>query len=166
VTAPTEEENVIAAIEAFTPLSVQTSAQATAVTNTKARLLYATAARTQGNFSLFYAQAQRDLARDLVKRNISLPDEDKILAYAYLIWNYGIKKFPDWEAKSVSSGGESVSRDKAGMTSAMAAYTELLKGSKKANQSVPVIGTMDDYANYDERLKPANIEQEQLAGDE
>jgi len=165
MTAPTEGD-VIAAIEGFTPLSVQTSAQATAVSNTKARLLYATAARTQGNFSLFYAQAQRDLARDLVRLNISLPDAEKPLAYAYLVWHYGIKKFPDWEATSVSSGGESVSRDKAGMTSAKVAYLELLKGSKKANQSIPEIGTMDDYTNYDERLKPANIEQEQLAGDE
>jgi hypothetical protein len=166
VTAPTEEDNVIAAIEGFTPLSVQTSAQATAVTNTKARLLYASATRTQGNFSLFYAQAKRDLARDLIRLNVLLPDADNVLALAYLIWHYGIKKFPDWSAKSVSSGGDSVSREKAGMTDAKAAYMELLKGSKKANQSIPEIGTMDDYANYDERLKPANLAQEQLAGDE
>jgi len=165
LTAPTEAD-VIAAIEGFTPLSVQTSAQATAVTNTKARLLYNAASRTQGNFSLYYAQAQRDLVHDLVRFNIVLPDVDKALAYAYLIWHYGIKKFPDWEAKSVSSSGESVSREKAGMTSAKAAYMELLRGSKKANQNTPEIGTMDDYANYDERLNPANLAQEQLAGDE
>jgi len=162
----TMEAATIAAIEAFTPLSVQTAAQAEAVTNKNARLLYSSATRTQGNFSLFYAQALRDLARDLVRFNILLTDYDKVLACAYLVWHYGIKKFPDWETQSVSSGGESVNRGKAGVTSAWAAYMGLLKGSKKANQSTPKIGTMDDYANYDDRLKPANIEQEQLAGDE
>ena len=63
-----DEASVIAAIEGFTPLSVQTSAQATAVTNTTARLLYNAASRTQGNFSLFYAQAKRDVIRDLARR--------------------------------------------------------------------------------------------------
>lgn len=110
MTAPSESD-IIAAIEGFTPLSVQTSAQATTAANTNARLLYATATRTQGNFSLFYGQAQRDLVRDQVRLNVRLPDEDKALAYAYLIWHYGIMKFPSWDAASVSLGGDSESRN-------------------------------------------------------
>ena len=157
MTAPSEAD-VIAAIEGFTPLSVQTSAQATALTNTTARLLYSTASRTQGNFSLFYSQAKRDIIKDQVRLNVTVPDADMALALAYLIWDYGMKRFPDWSAKSVSTSGDSVSRDKPGVTDARAAYIQLLKGSKKGNQSTPTIGKRDDALYYDERLRPANID--------
>jgi hypothetical protein len=161
MTAPTQEDLVIAAVEGFTPLSVQTSAQATAVTNTTARLLYASATRTQGNFSLFYAQAQRDLAQDLVHYNLTLDADDTITALAYLVWHRGIMKFPSWDAASVSLGGDSESR-KPGTTSAMTAYMGLIKRSKKANAIAPTIGKVDDYTNYDERLHPANIAMDSL----
>ena len=157
MTAPTEAD-VIAAIEGFTPLSVQTSAQATALTNTTARLLYNAASRTQGNFSLFYSQAKRDVIRDQVRLNVTIPDEDMALALAYLIWGYGIKKFPDWSAVSVNSGGDSVNRGKAGMNDAQIAYMQLLKGAKKGNQSIPIIGKIADAEYFDERLRPANID--------
>jgi hypothetical protein len=155
-----DEADVIAALEGFTPLSIQSAAQAgtTPATNTGARLLYASSTRTQGNFSLFYGQAKRDIVKDQVRFNVTIPDEDMALALAYLIWHYGIKKFPDWEAKSVNSGGDSVSREKAGMTSAKAAYLELLKAAKKGNQSTPKIGKVADAEYYDARLKPANID--------
>ena len=155
----TQEDSVIAAVEGFTPLSVQTSTQASASSNTTARLLYATATRTQGNFSLFYAQAQRDLAQDLVHYNLTLDADDTITALAYLIWHYALKKFPDWSASSVSLGGDSVSR-KPGMTDAKAAYQELLKGSKRFNRTAPTIGKVDDATNYDSRLDPANLNPE------
>ena len=154
-----EEDNVIAAVEGFTPLSVQTSAQATAVTNTTARLLYATATRTQGNFSLFYAQAKRDLAQDLVHYNLTLDDDDTITALAYLVWHRAIMKFPSWDAASVSLGGDSESR-KPGTTSAMTAYMQLLKGSKRYNRTPPTIGKVDDATYYDDRLNPANLNPE------
>lgn len=157
MTAPTEAD-VIAAIEGFTSLSVQTTAQATALTNTKARLLFNAASRTQGNFSLFYSQAKRDVIRDQVRLNVTVPDADMALALAYLIWDYGMKRFPDWSAKSVNSGGDSVSRDKAGVTDARMAYLQLLKGSKKTNQGTPTIGKVADAEYYDERLRPANID--------
>jgi hypothetical protein len=153
-----DESSVIAALEGFTPLSVQTAAQAAALTNTTARLLYASATRTQGNFSLFYAQAKRDVVHDQVRLNVTIPDEDLPLALAYLIWDYGIRKFPDWSAVSVNSGGDSVNRGKAGSTDARAAYMQLLKGSKKANQSIPTIGKVADAEYYDPRLRPANID--------
>lgn len=153
-----DEASVIAAIEGFTPLSVQTSAQATAVTNTTARLLYNAASRTQGNFSLFYQQAKRDVIRDQARLNVTIPDEDMAIALAYLIWDYGMKRFPDWSAKAVSTSGDSVSRDKAGITDARVAYMQLLKGSKKANQSTPRIGKVADAEYYDERLRLANID--------
>ena len=157
MTAPSEAD-VIAAIEGFTPLSVQTSAQATAVTNASARLLYNAASRTQGNFSLFYQQAKRDVIRDQARLNVTIPDEDMALALAYLIWHRGIMKFPDWSALSVNSGGDSVNRGKAGMTDAKVAYLELLKGTKKTNQSTPTIGKVADAEYYDDRLRPANID--------
>ncbi len=52
------EANAIAAIQALTSFSVQTSAEATAVTNTTANILYATASRTQGNFTVFLEIAE------------------------------------------------------------------------------------------------------------
>jgi hypothetical protein len=157
VTTPTEAD-VIAAIEGFTPLSVQTTAQATALQNTKARLLFNAATRTQGNFSLFYSQAKRDVIKDQVRLNVTIPDGDMALALAYLIWDHTQKKFPDWSAKSVNSGGDSVSRDKAGITDARMAYLQLLKGAKKGNQSTPEIGKIADAEYYDSRLRPANID--------
>lgn len=155
---PGTESAVIAAIEAFTPLSVQTSAQATALTNTTARLLYNAASRTQGNFSLFYAQALRDIVRDQARLNVTIHADDLSLALAYLIWDRGIMKFPDWAALSVNSGGDSVNRGKSGMTDARAAYLQLLKGTKKGNQSIPTIGKVADAEYYDSRLRPANID--------
>jgi hypothetical protein len=158
--AAPSEADVIAGVEGFTPLSVQTATQAgtAPATNTQARLLYASSSRTQGNFSLFYAQAKRDVIRDQARFNVTIQDEDMALALAYLIWMYGIKKFPDWSAVSVNSGGDSVSRDKAGVTDARMAYMQLLKGSKKANQSTPRIGKVADAEYYDERLRLANID--------
>jgi hypothetical protein len=163
------EAEVIAAVEGFTPLSVQTTAQATAspATNTKAKLLYNSASRTQGNFSLFYAQAIRDLARDLGRLNLQMLDAEKPTALAYLIWDLGIKKFPDWEAQTVSPGGtESVTRAKPGTTSAKAAYLDLLKGSKKNVSSTPAVGVTDDYTNYPEEMHPSPINHVRLAGDD
>jgi hypothetical protein len=152
------EGNDAVAVVAGDEASVQTAVQATALTNTTARLLYSTASRTQGNFSLFYAQALRDIVRDQVRLNVTIPDEDMALALAYLIWDYGMKRFPDWSAKSVSTSGDSVSRDKPGITDARMAYLQLLKGSKKRNQSIPAIGKVADAEYYDERLRPANID--------
>ena len=158
--AAPSEADVIAGVEGFTPLSVQTATQAgtAPATNTQARLLYASSSRTQGNFSLFYAQAKRDVIRDQARFNVTIQDEDMALALAYLIWMYGIKKFPDWSAVSVNSGGDSVNRGKAGVTDARMAYMQLLKGSKKANQSTPRIGKVADAEYYDERLRLANID--------
>jgi hypothetical protein len=67
-------------------------------------------------------------------------DLEKPTALAYLIWDRGIRKFPDWEAQTVSPGGtESVTRAKPGITSAMASYLDLLKGSKKNVCSTPKV---------------------------
>jgi len=149
------EHEVIAAVEAFTPLSVQTSEQATNTQNTKARLLYNAASRTQGNFTLFFSQAKRDLERDLARYNLRMPDEDKPIAIAYLIWHLGIKKFPDWEAQSLSlGGGESISRTP-GVTSAKAAYMELLKGSRRNIITTPHIGITDDSRYYPTDMNPS-----------
>ncbi len=159
------EDNVIAAVEALTPLSVQTSAQATAVENTKAKLLHNSASRTQGNFTIFYAQAVRTLTRDLARHNLKMDDAEKPTALAYLIWDIGIKKFPDWEAQTVSPGGsESVTRARPGITSGMAAYLDILKGSKKNVASTPAVKNTDDYENYPENMHPSPIDHTRLSG--
>lgn len=163
------DEMIIEALEAATPLSCQTPSQANAATeeNTTAKLLYNSASRTQGNFSIFYAQARRILASDLVRHNLQMTDEEKPLAYAYLIWDLAIKKFPDWEAQTVSPGGsESVTRAKPGQTSAKAAYLDILKGSKRRVGTTPEIGHLDDYTNYPENMHPCPIDHERLAGDD
>jgi hypothetical protein len=162
------EADVIAAVQAYTPLSVQSKAQSEAspATGTTNKLLYASASRTQGNFSLYYAQAVRQLDKDLVRHNLQLEDAEKPMALAYLIWDLGIKKFPDWEAQTVSPGGtESVTRAKPGITSAKAAYLDMLKGSKRNVAATPEVGHVDDYTNYPEDMHPCPIDHERLAGD-
>lgn len=169
-TAPetgSEPADIVDAIEAFTPLSVQSLAEYTAGTNTTAKLLYNSGSRTQGNFTLFYAQALRALNKDLERHGLSITDEEKPVALAYLIWDLGIKKFPEWDAETVSPGGtESVTRAKPGVTSARAAYLDILKFIKRTVGTTPTIGTVDDYTNYPESMHPCPIDHEMLAGDE
>lgn len=165
--AGSEPADIIAAIEAFTPLSVQSYAEYVAGTNTTAKLLYNAGSRTQGNFSLFYAQALRTLTKDQAKYGLQLTTEEQPVALAYLIWDLGIKKFPDWDAKTVSPGGtESVTRNKPGVTSARAAYLDTLKGIKRSMATIPTIGDVDDYTNYPEDMHPCPIGHERISGDE
>lgn len=165
--AGTDTADIIDAIEALTPLSVQDYDEYIAGTNTTAKILYNSASRTQGNFSIFYAQAVRVLARDLTRHNLQLSSEEQPIALAYLIWDLAIKKFPDWEAQTVSPGGsESVTRAKPGQTSAKAAYLDILKGSKRRVGTTPEIGHLDDYTNYPENMHPCPIDHERLAGDD
>lgn len=161
------EADVIAAVQANTPLSVQTTAQAatTPATNTTARLLYNSASRTQGNFTRYYAQAVRQLAKDLNRFNLQIEDAEKPEALAYLIWDFFIKKFPDWEAQNISLGSsESVTRAKPGTTSAKAAYMDFLRGAKRSVASTPAVGEVDDYTNYPENMHPSPIGGTRLAG--
>lgn len=133
-TSSLSEANIIAAIQAQTAFSVQTSAEATALTNTTANILHATASRKQGNFTVFLAIAQDQLTKDLLTRGKAATDAQKEKALAYLIGDLQEKKDPDWSARSVSFGGYSVGRNTgasglgATVTGNMQSYLSLLDG--------------------------------------
>jgi len=165
-----EEDDVISAIEAFTPLSVQTSAQDAEGTDTDKKLLYNSASENQGNFRMFYLQAQRDLPTYLNKLGFTLAAADQPRAMAYLIWHYMIMKFPEWNAQSYSPGGtESVTRFATGKTSALAAFETFVAQcatSSTASTTLPTIGKVDDFTNYDQRLAPSPLGPYSIEGDE
>lgn len=159
------EQDVIEAVRAFTPLSVQSKEEALAGQNTDAKLLYDSSSRTQGNFSLFYTIAARRLELDVARYGVQLSDEEKAQAIAYLIWDLAVKKFPEWDARTVSLGeSESVTRGTPGRTSAFNAYLDLLRSQRKRTYTAKV-GDVDDYTNYPTSMHPAPIGTFRLSGD-
>ncbi len=152
---PLTEDIVIDAIRAFTPLSVQSREEAAAGENTTAQLLYSSSSRTQGNFSMFYRIASRKLEKDIARYGVPLSDDEQAQAIAYLIWDLAIKKFPDWDAKEVSIGSERVSRSRPGVSSALAAYQDLLRSRSTWGTFTADIGLVDDFANYPQSMHPA-----------
>lgn len=166
------EADVITAVNAFTYLSCQTAAEATAGMNTTANLLYASQSRNQGNFSLFYALAQAQATADQAAKGITLSDEYLKIAYVYLIGYYYETKFKDSLAKSVSQGSDSVTRDG---SSFLKRYNELI-ASYKSGQSGGTTGgltstdlTMDrvnDYTNYPDTWRDLQIDPPAIDFDE
>ena len=126
------ESNVITNVAALTAYSIQTSAEATAGTNTTANILYNTASRTQGSFSVFYLIATDALTNDIARLGLSPTDAQKEKALAYYVAGLQQQKDPDAFAKSVSFEGYSVSRGD-GPTGYMAAYNALLAGLTTAD---------------------------------
>lgn len=152
------EQEVIDALRAFTPLSVQSREEALSGQNTGARLLYSSSSRTQGSFSLFLAQARRRLARDLDRYGIKLSEDESAIALAYLIHDLAIKKFPEWDARSVALGdSESVTRETPGRTSAFSAYIDLLRSHRRRCSYSGMVGDVDDYTNYPASMHPAPL---------
>lgn len=129
------EANVEAAIAALTAFSIQTSTEAGAGSNTTANILHASASRTQGNFTIFYAIALDKLTEDLAQAGKTATDAQQEKALAYLIGDLQEKKDPDAIAKSVSFDGYSVSRD-GGKTGYMQMYEALVKALPAATSSV------------------------------
>jgi len=153
----TAESDAIAAVEAYTYLSVQTAAEATALTGLTKNLLYATAGRTQGNFSLYYAMAQAQLAKDCATYGITLTAIYTNMAYAYLIQYYFEKKYKNWNAQRISSGDDSVQTQQSG---AWQAYQEVLAMFKTTTTTIE---RHIDYTNYptawkNTQLVPETIE--------
>lgn len=146
------DADVIKAVEAYTWLNVQTSAQANASTNTTASLLYNSQSRQQGNFSLFYALAAEQVTIDSTRYGLTLTDLQKTRAYAYLIQHYFESKFKDWQASKRASGGDSVERDK-NQTSGMTAYTSLMMSYKAgADNSISVTTTLEKHTDSENYL--------------
>ena len=127
------DANVVLAIQALTSFSVQTSAEATAGTNTTANILYATASRTQGCYTVFKAMAQAKVTEDLLRTGKTGSDTWQEQAIALLCGAYQEAKDPDIFAKSVSFDGYSVSRD--GQSGYMKAYGLLLDALPLAGSS-------------------------------
>ncbi len=127
------ESNVESAIQALTAFSIQTSAEAgtNPPTNTAANILHASASRNQGNFTFSLAMSETKLTEDLARIGKTATDAEKEKALAYLIADLVEKKDPDWNARSISIEGYSVSRggyasNGATCTGYMKAYLDLL----------------------------------------
>jgi len=160
------EQDVIEAVRAFTPLSIQTKEEALSGQNKNAKLLYNTSSRTQGNFSLYLVEAERRLEIDLSRYGIRLSDQQAAVALAYLIWDLAIKKFPEWDARSISLGeSESVTRATPGRSSAFNAYIDLLKSQKRGGAYTAKVGDVDDYTNYPASMHPAPLGSFRLSGE-
>lgn len=145
--------DAIAAIQAYTWLSVQSSTEAatTPATNIYANLLYSSASRNQGNFSVFYAMAVAQLTLDCSRMGITLTTTYTSMAVAYLVQFYFERKFKDWNAKQVQSGDDSITRDGSG---AWAAYQDVLNMFKTLDTTIV---QHIDYTGY-----PAGWKQTQL----
>lgn len=129
VTPSSADADIIAAIQALTAYSVQTAAEDTAGTNLTASILYDTASRTQGNYSIFKLIATAKVTEDLLRAGKTATDAWKYRAYALLVADQQAKKDPDWAANSVSFEGYSVSRGNSSTgpkTGYMMAYESLL----------------------------------------
>lgn len=162
------EADVITAINAFTYLSCQTSAEASAETNTTANLLYSSQSRNQGNFGLFYTLAQAQASADQTRYGITLSDAYLKIAYVYLIAYYYETKFKDSLAKSISQGGDSVTRDG---SSFLKRYNELVVSYKRSQtsgltSSDLVMDRMNDYSNYPDEWNDLQIDPETIPFDE
>ena len=106
----TGDTEIIAAIQAFSAYSVQSAAEDSTGANTTASILYDTASRTQGNYTIFKALAEDKVDEDLARVGKTATDAWKYKAIALLIADLQARKDPDWAAKSVSFEGYSVSR--------------------------------------------------------
>ncbi|MCX8207986.1 MAG: hypothetical protein N3G75_09215, partial [Methanothrix sp.] len=97
---------------------------------------------------------------------IRLSDQQAAVALAYLIWDLAIKKFPEWDAKTVSLGeSESVTRNTPGRSSAFNAYIDLLRSQKRTSAYTARVGDVDDYAHYPSSMHPAPLGNIRLSGE-
>ena len=155
------DSDIEAALSAYTYLSVQTSTQAgtTPPTNTSANLLHDSSSRRQGNFTLFAAMAQLQVAKDEALYGVALTDAYKAQACAYYVMYLYEKKFKDHRATSISSGGESISRP---VNGAMEDYKEVFR-TFEAGSIDSSIQTHADVDDYPEEWKNTQLTPEEIA---
>jgi len=126
------EQAVIDAVEALTMFSVQDSLDEENEENTDASILYNSASRLQGNFSIFFEIAQNKLNGDLSSRGSVATIPQQIHAIALWIGALQERKDPDWIANSVSIADYSFSKDKdkTGYEQAYQAYLDDIIGTE------------------------------------
>ncbi len=154
------ESDIITAVQAYTWISVQTSAEATAGSNTTANLLYNSQSRNQGNFSVFYSTAGEQITDDEGRLGITLSDNYKKQAYAYLIAYYFERRFKDWNATALKSGDDSVSRSENGM---LKSYQDVLLTAINSSDIGLTDSDLDilehtDSLNYPDELKDSQMD--------
>jgi len=155
------EGDVITNINAMTYLSCQTQAESNAGSNTSANLLYSSQSRTQGNFTIYYAAAQDQLALDIVKMDVTLSDDQKERAYAYLIQHYFEKKFKAWDAVSISQGGDSVTK-RYPTTSGYQNYIDFLNGLRAVSTVTTDQELHTDHDNYPDAWKDSQMDIDEI----
>lgn len=146
------EADVIAAVEAYTFVDVQTAAEASASTHTDANLLYNSGSETQGNFSVFYDDADEKVTSDESTKGINLTDGERKRAIAYLIQDNYEKKFKDWCATDININNDLVKRNGIS-TSGWTAYTALINEVIKRTSGtidVSIVRHRDDEYYPDE----------------
>ena len=150
------ESDVIAAIQAYTELSVQTSVENIAGTNTDADLLYSSSGQIQGNFTIFYTDATAKVTSDETLYSVTFSDIQKKKAYAYLIESYFYRKFKDFNAQVEKNEGSEVRRF-AAIDSGLSKYNDLLNeivnvSLVTSTGTIPdAVVEMSDDLNYPEK---------------
>jgi hypothetical protein len=144
------ETEVIAAVEAYTFLSVQTAAEAASSTHEEASLLYNDSSEQQGNFSVYWDEAEEQLSHDIVAKGITLTSGQTRRAYAYLIQHLYEMKFKDWNATDINLNNDLVKRPVGFVTSGWSAYSGLLSDVRRATSGVinTTISKHNDETNY------------------
>lgn len=152
-------DDIVNAIEDFTYLSCQTKAEseATPAKNTSANILYKSSSRRQGNLTSYFAVASVQISNDESIYGITLDDDLRKMAYAYLCQFYFERKFKDWNAKSIRSGDDSVTRESG--LAGNGAWLNYLDVFERASS-----GSLDssierhtDYTNYPEEWRNIQV---------
>jgi len=121
------EADAITATTAYSQLTVQTSEQSSASTNTNANILYNSQSEIQGNWTLFYADALERIGKDELFYNVSLTDIETKKAIAYLVEHYFYQRLKDFDADEITNEGYKIKRNPGrASTSALNKYNELM----------------------------------------
>ncbi|MFA5691956.1 MAG: hypothetical protein WC918_09990, partial [Bacteroidales bacterium] len=99
------EADAITATTAYSQLTVQTSEQSSASTNTNANILYSSQSEIQGNWTLFYEDALERIGKDETFYNVSLTDIETKKAIAYLVEHYFYQRLKDFDADEITNEG-------------------------------------------------------------
>lgn len=158
-----EESDVIRAINAFTNFSCQTEDEADEKTNTDANILYNSQTKAQSNFKLMYAVALHQLDADEARYGVTLNDDQRLMALAYLIAYYHERKFKDWHATSIKSGDDSVTKTGSGY---LASYNEVILNAVMKSNTIAdgdlKLERHVDCENYPDKFRITQMKDEEI----
>ena len=158
-----EESDVIRAINAFTNFSCQTEDEADEKTNTDANILYNSQTKSQSNFKLMYAVALHQLDADEARYGVTLNDDQRLMALAYLIAYYHERKFKDWHATSIKSGDDSVTKTGSGyFTSYNEILTQAASYANTLSEDDLEVKRHADYDNYPNGFRTSQMDDEEI----